>query len=407
MTYLFTRSSGQWGRVLISDHLRVECCARHSERRNPWLKTGKFKKVSSAMRLLGTLFSVLFVGSAQAEPMIFERVGNGGNCDTCSYVQATGEIVSATPTRFEAFAKAQKVGVGIVRLHSPGGNLAAGIALGELFRQKGVTTEVGSSAALSEALQKGLYDRSTGICASACAYAFLGGVERVLDENGKLGFHRFYQENALAQPSAKLLTGQDLGTAQMLTAALMLYTVKMGVDAKLVALASSAGPDEMHWISQADAQLLRVVYQPHAYKPWRVEPFKGGAIAIAESNDTSKNVVVSCSLQFGPNVALIDLKPQRDAAAWYEQCSKTVLPDGGQPVLGERIAPSKIRVTRRKDGSIIMRFGLPTHNPPLTSSEFLSFKDGYPRACSSPEFRTSAENFAASVRLAMQNCIQD
>ena len=95
----------------------------------------------------------------------------------------------------------------------------------------------------------------------------------------------------------------------MITAALTLYTLKMGVDAALVALAASAGPNEMHWISREDALKLRVSYDPRAYKPWRVEPYRGGAIAVAESSDGSKNVVVSCSRQLGPNVALIDLKP--------------------------------------------------------------------------------------------------
>jgi hypothetical protein len=62
-----------------------------------------------------------------------------------------------------------------------------------------------------------------------------------------------------------------------------------------------------------------VTYIPSVYKPWRVEPYKGGAIAVAESNDGSKNVIVSCLRQFGPNVALIDLKPFSEAASWYEQ----------------------------------------------------------------------------------------
>src|SRR5258706_13753785 len=101
------------------------------------------------------------------------------------------------------------------------------------------------------------------------AYAYLGGVERNLDEDAKLGFHRFYQENALEQPSAKLFTGDDLGNAQMITAALTLYTLKMGVDASLIALAATAGPNEMHWISRQDAQKLRVIFNPRVYKPWR------------------------------------------------------------------------------------------------------------------------------------------
>jgi len=287
------------------------------------------------IRKLTVIVVLLAAVPASAEPMHFEEVRNGGNCAGCAYVQATGEITSDTSKEFEAFA-AKHLAAGIVRLNSPGGSLAGGIALGELFRSRGISTEVGSSAPITGVVDPGVADRSQGVCASACAYAFLGGVERSLDERAKLGFHRFYEENALERPSAKLFTGQDLGDAQIITAGLTLYTLKMGVDASLIALAASAGPNEMYWISREEAQKLRVTYIPSAYKPWRVEPYKGGAIAVAESNDGSKNVIVSCSRQLGPNVALIDLKPFPEAASWYEQCSKLSLPDWRSTGLGNQ-----------------------------------------------------------------------
>jgi hypothetical protein len=361
---------------------------------------------ASSLLALSVAVHLATVDQAAAEPMQFKIIRNGGNCAGCSYTQATGEITPETPKQFESFAASQQFGIGAVRLNSPGGNLAGGIALGELFRSRGISTEVGSSEPIPQATEAGLADRSPGICASACAYTFLGGVDRTMDSDAKLGFHRFYQENALAQPSAKLFTGQDLGNAQMITAALTLYTLKMGVDASLIALAASAGPSEMHWISRDDAQKLRVTYDPRAYKPWRVEAYRGGAIAVAESSDSTKNVVVSCSRQLGPNVALIDLKPFSEAADWYEQCSRLNLPDG-QPVLGARVARESVRVIRRKDGSLVMRFRLPTNNPSLTSPKLLSFDDGYPRACSSGDFLATRENFVPAVRLALRNCFQD
>jgi hypothetical protein len=59
--------------------------------------------------------------------------------------------------------------------------------------------------------------------------------------------HRFYQSNALLEPSAKIFTGQDLDDTQKLTAALVFYVVKMGVDARLITLAAAAGPNEVYW----------------------------------------------------------------------------------------------------------------------------------------------------------------
>lgn len=79
-----------------------------------------------------------------------------------------------------------------------------------------------------------------GICASACAYAFLGKELRGLSADAKLGFHRFYSKDALASSTTKLFSGQDLDDTQRITAALSLYIVNMGVDARLLALASSS-----------------------------------------------------------------------------------------------------------------------------------------------------------------------
>src|SRR5450830_56065 len=163
------------------------------------------------------LLVCLFTSPAAAEPMHFEAIRNGGNCAGCAYIQATGEIKPETPKDFEDFLASQKFASGIVRLNSPGGSLIGGIALGEMIRARGDLTEVGSSAPILDATEPGLFDRAPGTCASACAYSFLGGAERTFDENAKLGFHRFYAANALAEPTIKLFTGQDLDASQRIT----------------------------------------------------------------------------------------------------------------------------------------------------------------------------------------------
>ena len=77
------------------------------------------------------------------------------------------------------------------------------ILLGEKFRELGLSTEVGSSKFYPDSKT---YTPEPGICASACAYAFLGGVGRMLDETAKLGFHRFYIGDALAS-ATKVFSG--------------------------------------------------------------------------------------------------------------------------------------------------------------------------------------------------------
>ena len=337
--------------------------------------------------------------------MRFQAIHNGGNCVGCAYTQATGEITSETPKDFERYLASEQF-PGSVRLHSPGGSLVGGIALGEALRANSIPTEVGSSQPLVNVGGTGLADRTPGECASACAYSFLGGTERTLDAGAKLGFHRFYQENSFAEPSAKLFTGKDLDDAQRISAALVFYVIKMGVDPRLVTLAAEAAPNSMRWIALDEARELRVIYEPWAFKPWRVEPYHGGAIAITDSVDGSKSIVASCSNRLGPNVALVDAKPTSDVVAWFDQCRKLELP-GGHSVFGTRVNPSQIQITRRKDGGVVMRFRLPTNNPPLTSPSLLSVDNGYPRACSTNEYLGSRENFVPAVQLALRNCFQE
>ena len=148
------------------------------------------------------------------------------------------------------------------------------------------------------------------MCASACAYAFLGGVERSLDPDAKLGFHRFYTANSLSASSSKIFTGEDLDETQRIAAALLLYVVDMGVDARLFALASQAGPNEIRWLEPQEAKDLRVVYEPMNYTAWRMEPYEDGAIASSKSNDGLRTVVAGCSMQSGPFVAIIDTSPK-------------------------------------------------------------------------------------------------
>ena len=124
--------------------------------------------------------------------------------------------------------------------------MGAGVALGEIFRARGFATEVGSTKLDPESVP--ISAKAPGRCASACAFAFLGGIERTLDPDSKLAFHRSHFGGI--EP-----TGND---AQMLIAALLLYIVNMGVDARLIKLATETGPSEARWIRPNEARELQV-----------------------------------------------------------------------------------------------------------------------------------------------------
>lgn len=363
--------------------------------------------------LRATLLAIVSIvtAGASAEPMTFQPGGNDTRCRECAFIQASGEFVDDTPHVFERFLdSAPDYAPKRVRLNSLGGSLQAGIRLGEIFRARGIVTEVGSDR-VDPVLRPGFGGRASsrtpGVCASACAYAFFGGIERVLDEGSKLGVHRFYSKNALAQPAEKIFTGHDLDDTQKITAALVLYLVNMGVDARVVALAATAGPDEVYWINLEEARDLRVTYEPRAWKPWRLEPYRGGAIAISETNDRTKRMVASCTRRLGPQVVLTNLDASWDVGYWFGQCRTNIF-GGGHPVFGAEVDPTHVEVTKRKEGGAFIRFRLPSTALSLTSPALFSLgSPAYPSACMSDQYEGSKTNFEPVVRLAFTNCFQD
>src|SRR3546814_9028218 len=105
-----------------------------------------------------------------------------------------------TPDRFRRFLTAADIPRGAryeVYLHSPGGNLMAGIELGTIIRDYGFGTRVARSVPFSYSTPEFRFEgEEDGHCFSACAFAFLGGRWRIASDRS-LGVHQHYTKNAL------------------------------------------------------------------------------------------------------------------------------------------------------------------------------------------------------------------
>lgn len=99
-----------------------------------------------------------------------------GRGDTPTVVTVVGEIEAGDQQVFRGAIGG--VAEGFVVLDSPGGDLQAGIEIGKAIRLRGLTTAV----------------LPGGDCASACALAWLGGRDRLLDVSGRVGFHAAYRD---------------------------------------------------------------------------------------------------------------------------------------------------------------------------------------------------------------------
>lgn len=237
--------------------------------------------------------------------MTFHLRGNGGNLVGSEWIAAEGEIVPETATDLENFIKSfgysENPGGWSVRLNSPGGDLAGGIRLGEVIRKLKLDTEIGAT----EPDSYGHWKTAPGHCASACAFAFLGGLSRYAS-GGELGVHQFYNEIALRDPSAKVFNSLDMSQHQFVSAMLIDYVFRMGVDPRLVSIAASTPPMEMQFL---DAQLLdelNVKWYPKDFEPWSIEPSGAGVIATTRTKDRSRAAKFSFSSGGTPVLTIED-----------------------------------------------------------------------------------------------------
>ena len=179
-------------------------------------------------------------------------------------ILGVGQIDKQTPDQFKAIAKDLPQG-SWVALTSPGGSVVNAMRLGQLIREAGFNTTIGST------------DYSPPNCFSACAYAFAGGISRHLPEGSKYGIHQFRGiEKALNEDES-----------QKISATLNTYLDVMGVDRHLLDYAQVTASDKMSILSLAQAKLLKVDNTGQSpYPRWRLEAASNGQL-IAINNPTN------------------------------------------------------------------------------------------------------------------------
>lgn len=178
-----------------------------------------------------------FVDTSEEER--FRTLLQGGVSD----VYATGIISEGTTNRFVKFIADNKVDSATIHFNSTGGSLFEGMKLGKAIRALQFNTAV--AAYNPEYVE----DRNKYVvCASACAYAFAGGISRFLDNySGKLGVHQFYSADDSQVPNS---------VVQQTSGLIVAFLDEMGIDARAFTISTVAGPDGMIWLDPKSATEL-------------------------------------------------------------------------------------------------------------------------------------------------------
>lgn len=142
-----------------------------------------------------------------------------------SEIYIDGEITPSLPRQLVTALASNQIERGTIYINSVGGDLQAGMELGEFIRAIGFNTAIGKKG---EAYGKPTH----GYCQSACLMTFAGGVYRFADGKTFFGIHRFYARSSGAQ---------DLALGQVVSAAITGYLMRMGVSPQLFEKMVNAG----------------------------------------------------------------------------------------------------------------------------------------------------------------------
>ena len=176
-------------------------------------------------------------GAASAATITIETVPT--QAGTLTVIAIEGDLVPGDDKRFVDIALTANSAA--VVLNSMGGSMLAGIEIGKAIRLK----------------HFGTYVPDDLVCASACALAWLGGVPRMMSERSQIGFH------------ATSIDGAVSGAGNALVGA---YLNQLGISSAAIAYMTEAPPDQLHWLTLADARRLnleveRLDPQAEASKP--------------------------------------------------------------------------------------------------------------------------------------------
>ncbi len=172
-------------------------------------------------------------------------------------VIAEGVIGPRTPDEFRQVLHDPHLVIGRgtrIFFLSPGGNLIAGLELGREIRKAGFTTVVGLPPD-----GKAFAPIERSACASACTFAFLGGIARSVAPGSIYAVHRFFRGNF--KPGQKVLTDPTriTRTDQQLAGDLVAYIRAMGVSANLYKISTEGSRDKTVNLTPAQMAALRVI----------------------------------------------------------------------------------------------------------------------------------------------------
>ena len=218
--------------------------------------------------LLGAMIGLAgMAGSAHAAQFAVSR------SSATPIILVAGEFDDGDGDRFARIAAALPKAT--VAFDSPGGNLLAGLKIGETMRARGYSSLVPDGS----------------VCASSCAIAWLGGTKRYLGSNGRLGFHAASGSDGVSAPGNALVGA---------------YMARLGLSQDAVFALTAASPYEIAWLDFAGAKQLGIAVERYAGPSFAAVapaygPRRAGPVAVTSARNAPRPVYARPAPNYADN----------------------------------------------------------------------------------------------------------
>lgn len=249
-------------------HVLVNTCARKVVVRTAMIRL--------ALILTFIIAPCAFAGNSESMQFSIFWPCYGNNYVCVPAILAEGDIERDTADKLSKFLSdsgqhPHKLSPGArVCFNSSGGDLLGALQLGRLIRNIGFNTCLapGYARVIPGTFGEEETFVKDAVCASACAFAFLGGVNRAIEPNSLYGIHQFYG------------TAGNIGDSvtQITIVALAAYIEEMGSNRHLLDAASLVPSHEMYWLSLEDLRELRVDNMTVDKSKWQLSALQNGGV---------------------------------------------------------------------------------------------------------------------------------
>lgn len=244
-----------------------------------------------------------------------------GNATYCApRILANGFIERDSSKQFLAFLAAARRSdqtlppKPAVCFNSPGGDLQGGLALGRAIRQQGLDTCLAPT--YSRVIPATGGDEETFlrnvVCASACAFAMLGGQNRLIEPHSRYGVHQF--------SGARGNIGDS--STQVAVVVLAAYLEEMAIGRALLDMASLVPPQKIRWLTPDELRTFGVDNMTVVASRWKLDALQDGTVVASISllkPGSQNRVSLSLLRSEGLPVLLVALTPgQRGSKSLQE-----------------------------------------------------------------------------------------